>query len=152
MSSARKSLYVDSSVIVSWAVRDSIRESKIIEGVQKFDRLWSSDFSQVEAASGIAMEAQQRGFSSFEMEQNLNRLLQAIDLISVNDLVIGRARALVQQYRATHGLRSLDAIHVASAEVLKTVHSRAEEVEFLTTDRRQAQVFTMLGWVGTLLE
>lgn len=64
--------------------------------------------------------------------KELTDLLTRLDLARVDDLVIERAKA---SFAVT--VRALDAIHVATAEVL-AAEAAGEPVEFWTHDERQA--------------
>lgn len=85
-------------------------------------------------------------------EQNLNRILASMTLYAVNSLVLGHARVLVKKYRSMLGLRSLDSIHLASANLVQQSLLEDEiQLEYLTADKRQHQAFTAEGFLGHLL-
>ena len=69
----------------------------------------------------------------------LGELLSAIDLAAIDDPVIERARASFAV-----NVRALDAIHVATAEILASL-AGGEPLEFWTHDERQALAATSRG-------
>jgi len=95
--------YVDSSALVKLVVPEA--ESEAVEAsLRGFDRSMSSQLAVVEVGraalrvhgpSGLALAA---------------RVLELFDIMPIDDAVVHRARAL-----APPSLRSLDAIHLASA-------------------------------------
>jgi hypothetical protein len=71
-------------------------------------------------------------------------------MIQVTSAVLGQARTLVRRHRSGIGLRTLDALHIAScAEVQAQLG--AGTIEYITADRRQHNAFTSEGFSGALL-
>ncbi len=64
--------------------------------------------------------------------------------------VIGQARTLVRRHRSGIGLRTLDALHVASAAEIQALLG-AGTIEYITADRRQHLAFTAEGFAGSLI-
>jgi predicted nucleic acid-binding protein len=64
--------------------------------------------------------------------KELTDLLAMLDLVPIDDAVIDRAKSSFAV-----NVRALDAIHVATAEILRT-EAPAEPLEFWTHDARQA--------------
>jgi predicted nucleic acid-binding protein len=120
--------YLDSSAIVKLAVRE--RESLALRRyLRRRQPLVSSALARTEVLRALLPagdEAVARGRS----------VLQRLDLVRVNDRVLSAAGALLPSE-----LRSLDAIHLATAEQLR------DEVQALVTyDERMAAAATQLGY------
>jgi predicted nucleic acid-binding protein len=99
------------------------------------DRIVSSRLVEVETFRAVDRERLLGRLDDTETalkRRELGDLLQAIDLASIDDPVLERARASFAV-----NVRALDAIHVATAEVLG-VMAEGEGVEFWTHDERQA--------------
>jgi hypothetical protein len=83
-------------------------------------------------------------------EQSLDAVLDRMHIIQVTSTVLVQARTLVRRHRSGIGLRTLDAIHVASCgEVRAQVGAGA--IEYITADRRQHVAFMSEGFSGALL-
>jgi predicted nucleic acid-binding protein len=83
-------------------------------------------------------------------ERALNAVLGRMQLIQLTSEVLGQARTLVRRHRLGIGLRTLDALHIASAlEVQAELGAGA--IEYITADRRQHQAFAAEGLAGALL-
>jgi predicted nucleic acid-binding protein len=99
------------------------------------DRLVSSRMVEVETFRAVDRERLLGHIDDTKTavkRKELTDLLAMIDLLTVDDEVIDRARA---PFAVT--VRALDAIHVATAEVLVGL-AEGESVEFWTHDERQA--------------
>jgi len=99
------------------------------------DRIVSSRLVEVETARAVDRERLLGRLDDAETarkRRELDELLRAIDLAAIDDPVLDRARASFGV-----NVRALDAIHVATAEVLGMM-ADGEPVEFWTHDERQA--------------
>lgn len=99
------------------------------------DRIVSSRLVEVETFRAVDRERLLGRLDDVETarkRRELGELLRAIDLASIDDPVLERARASF-----AINVRALDAIHVATAEVLGMM-AAGEPVEFWTHDERQA--------------
>ena len=151
-------LYLDSSVLVSLALIEAKHSRRAAELMREYGQGVTSELAVVECQAGISAQlasskTAHRPSLTAHAEQNLNRVLMTLDLIAVSSLVLGQARSLVKRYRVALGLRNLDAIHVATANLL--AQSMGDDPEFriyyLTADRRQHEAFSAEGLVGELL-
>ncbi|MCM0605152.1 MAG: PIN domain-containing protein [Xanthomonadaceae bacterium] len=148
----KRFLYLDSSIIASLAVRDSEREKKIFKSIETYEHTGSSEISVVECQSGISFQYAKDSELRLYAEQNLNRIIASLSLYSVNSLVLGHARSLVKQYRSTIGLRTLDSIHLSTANLVQqSLKEDGLTMEYLTGDKRQHEAFTAEGFLGYLL-
>jgi predicted nucleic acid-binding protein len=147
-------LYIDSSVLVSLALFDSSRTREAQKKIAKFDIFTTSEIAVVECQAGLSTQLGSQVDTLIDAEQNLNQILASLLVYKVDSLVLGHARSLVKQYRASIGLRSLDAIHVATANMISQSFDGAKGthiLEYLTADRKQHGAFTAEGYLGTLI-
>jgi predicted nucleic acid-binding protein len=149
-------LYVDSSVLVGLALGDPKFSKEAWETIHSFKEVATSELSVVECQAGVTSQlALLKGASqTAAVEQNLNRILASLDLIGIGSLVLGHARALVKRYRVSVGLRSLDSIHLATANLLQQ-SLQADlpdfQLHYLTADRKQHEAFSSEGLIGRYL-
>ena len=148
-------IYLDSSVIVSMAVGNNKIAKAAWIHLKSAKQLVSSEISVVECQAGVSSQLANRVAGTSPLaEQNLNRILAGLHLLSIGSHVLGHARALVKQYRISVGLRSMDAIHLATANILQqaeTSRKTGARVLFLTSDRKQFEAFSAEGHIGHLL-
>lgn len=146
-------LYVDASTLVSIALDDPERSKSALGMFAGFERVGTSELSTVECQAGLCQELRTRPDLWVDAEQNLNQIFSQLQILGVVSSVLSRARSLVKRYRASIGLRSADAIHVATANVVKDVLAERgiHKIEFLTSDRKQYEAFTAEGYTGTFL-
>jgi predicted nucleic acid-binding protein len=141
-------VYLDSSVLVAIALGEP-------RGVQALAILGSRDsctsaLSAVECQAGLSFQYATAPGGLPAAEQALNAVLDRMQIIAVTSTVLVQARTLVRRYRSAIGLRTLDAIHVASCgEVRAQLGARA--IEYITADRRQHVAFTSEGFSGAWL-
>ena len=141
-------LYIDSSVLVSMTLGDP-------RGVQALAILgsrdaYTSELSAVECQAGLSFGYSETPGGLPVAEQVLNALLGRMQVIQVTSAVLRQARTLVRRYRSGIGLRTLDAVHVASCSEVQA-QLGAAMIEYLTADQRQHNAFTAEGFLGTLL-
>ena len=126
--SAERATYVDSSALVKLAVREP--ESDALRRFLRRRRpLLSSALARTEvlrALLPLGPEAIRRG----------NDVLARVELARVNERVLNAAGSLLPA-----DLRSLDAIHLATAQLLG-----ANLVRIVTYDERMAAAARDLGW------
>ncbi len=146
-------LYLDSSILVSLAVEDARNTVSIRKTIEKHKTIGTSEITVVEAQAGLISQLGKNQNLLSNAEQNLNRILGSMNLFSVNSIVLGSARSLVKQYRASVGLRSMDAIHLATAKIISqsSGDQRPVELNYLTSDKKQHAAFTAEGYVGELI-
>ena len=141
-------LYVDSSVLVSAALKDPQRATTLLKAFRSTDQVTISELAVVECQAGVS-SLQQDPQDRLHTETNLNQLLARAEFIAISSEVLGVARALVRNYRAALGLRAADAIHIATANLIRqTLHSPRHSLRYLTADKRQHLAFKAEGHSG----
>ncbi len=128
MASAEQAIYLDSSALVKLVVREP--ESEALRRYIRHRRpLVSSALARTEVARALllfGLEAVYRGYE----------VLSRVDLVRLNDHVLHAAGVMLPEK-----LRSLDAIHLATAQLLG-----AELTRIITYDERMALKAIDLGW------
>jgi predicted nucleic acid-binding protein len=125
--SAERATYVDSSALVKLVVRE-VESAALLRYLRRRRTLVSSALARTEvlrALLPLGRQAVERG----------RDILMRIDLVRVNDVVLEAAGVLLPI-----NLRSLDAIHLATAQQLGTDLSRV-----VTYDERMAVAARALG-------
>ena len=141
-------VYLDSSVLVAMALGDG-RGSQALALIGSRD-CCTSELSHVECQAGLSSQYSSAPGGLPAAEQALNAILSRADMIQVTAAVVGQARTLVRRHRAGLGLRTLDALHIASCvEVPEQLGAGA--LEYITADRRQHNAFTAEGFAGVFL-
>ena len=140
-------VYFDSSVLVAIALGDA-------RGTQALAILGSRDsctsaLAQVECQSGLSFQYATAPAGLQTAERALNSVLDHMHIIQITTSVLVQARTLVRRHRSGIGLRTLDAIHLASCGEVRTEIGGA--IEYITADRRQHVAFMSEGFSGTLL-
>lgn len=123
--------YADSSALLRLLFQESGVRIPLDDG----DRIVSSRLVEVETFRAVDRERLLGRLNDAETarkRRELGDLLLAIDLAAIDDPVLERARASFAV-----NVRALDAIHVATAEVLGVL-AEGERLEFWTHDERQA--------------
>ena len=67
--------------------------------------------------------------------------MQYISVIAVDELIINKSKSLIIKFGMKHALRTLDALHLASVDVIAGM----EEITFVTADVRQADTANDMG-------
>ena len=135
--------YVDASALL----RLLFAEPGITVPVATGDRVVSSALVEIEAFRAVDRERLLGHLDDAQTalkRKELTDLLVMLDLAAIDRFVIDRAKSSFAV-----NVRALDAIHVATAEVL-AAEAEGEAVEFWTHDDRQATAalsrgFTVLG-------
>jgi predicted nucleic acid-binding protein len=141
-------VYLDSSVLVAIGLGDP-RGAQALAIVGSRDSCTSA-LSQVECQAGLSFQYATALGGLPAAEQALDAILDRMQIIQVTSSVLVHARTLVRRHRSGSGLRTLDAIHVASCgEVRSQVGAGA--IEYITSDRRQHIAFTSEGFSGAFL-
>jgi predicted nucleic acid-binding protein len=123
--------YIDASAVLRLVFAESGPSVPVTSG----ERLVSSELVEVETFRAVDRE---RLLGNLDDEQTavkrkeLMDLLAMLDLVSIDTVVIDRAKSPFAV-----NVRALDAVHVATAEVLAG-EAGGEAVEFWTHDTRQA--------------
>src|SRR5215470_4533628 len=127
-------VYLDSSVLVTIALGDA-------RGAQALALLGARDsctsaLSPVECQAGLSFQYATAPGGLPAAEQALDAILNRMQIIQITPSVLIQARTLVRRHRSGIGLRTLDAIHLASCgEIRGQVGAGA--IEYITSDRRQ---------------
>jgi predicted nucleic acid-binding protein len=141
-------VYLDSSVIVSIALGDP-RGIQALSIVGSRDA-YTSDLAPVECQAGLSFQYATAPGGLPAAEQALNAVLARTQTIQITAAILHQARTLVRRHRSGIGLRTLDALHVATcAEVQAQLGTGT--VEYITADRRQHTAFMAEGFTGTVL-
>ncbi len=144
---AATSVYFDTSVLVKQYLWEegSARALSLL----RRHRLLSSALAPVELLSTVSRRRGTGDLGQHDYRAIVGRIGQDRthwQLIEVAGLVLDRAEDLVQRM----SLRTLDAVHMASALVAQTASRR--RVPFVTADERQRAVAEQIGldvvWVG----
>lgn len=141
-------VYLDSSILVSIALGDS-RGSQAKKFLGSRESC-TSEFSPVECQSALSFHYSTAAASLAAAEQAFDTVMAGIQTVQLTAAVLFRARTLIRRYRSGLGLRTLDALHVASCAEMQA-QLGAHSVEYITADRRQHNAFTAEGFSGTLL-
>jgi predicted nucleic acid-binding protein len=141
-------VYLDSSVVVSIALGDP-RGSQALALLGSRDS-YTSELSPVECQAGLSSQYASAPSGLPAAEQALNTVLGRIQMIQITSAILIQARTLVRRHRKGIGLRTLDALHVASCVEIQA-QLGAGTVEYITADRRQHNAFTAEGFFGAFL-
>jgi predicted nucleic acid-binding protein len=123
--------YVDASAVLRVLFAEPGPTVPLLEN----DHVVSSQLVEVETCRAVDRERLVGGLDDTQTaikRQELAELLAMLDLVPIDGAVIERAKSSFAV-----NVRALDAIHVATAEVL-LAEANGEEVEFWTHDQRQA--------------
>lgn len=127
--SADQPVYLDSSAIVKLAIRE--RESSALRRYLRRRRpLVSSALARTEVLRALLP------FGSAAMERG-EAVLARLDIVRINDQILNHAGRLQPLE-----LRSLDAIHLATADLVTT----AASAHVVTYDQRMAAAALGFGW------
>ncbi len=138
-------LYLDSSLIVSLVIGEAKRTEAFREYDQKGVSIQSSFLTRVELQSAIGfLPPQARPLA----DKGWTEFSSRVNFVEVSQDILSDSSLLVRAYRSSHGLRSLDAIHVATARKLVELIP----LLVLTADRRQYEVMAALGLRCRLVE
>jgi predicted nucleic acid-binding protein len=141
-------VYLDSSVLVAIALRDP-RGSQALAILGSRDSC-TTDLSAVECQAGLSFQYATAPGGLPAAEQALNAVLSRMQMIQVTSAVLAHARTLVRRHRSGIGLRTLDALHIASCAEMQA-QLGVGAIEYITADRRQHNAFTAEGFSGALL-
>jgi len=123
--------YVDASVLLRILFAEPATTVPLAEG----DRLASSELVEVEAFRAVDRERLLGNLDDAQTavkRKELTDLVVMLDLAPIDRVVIDRAKSAFAV-----NVRALDAIHVATAEIL-AAEADGEPLEFWTHDDRQA--------------
>lgn len=124
-------LYAESSAVLAWIFREepAPRVKEILDGA---DQVFASDLTLVECDRALVRAGATGGFTEMEVVRRRNVLEEAASLwtfLRIDEHVVERAR----QRFPGEPLRSLDALHLASALALR---SAVPKLAVLSLDTR----------------
>ena len=140
-------MYLDTSVLVKVFVREPDSEfyGKLTDGqivcssVLAYTEVWSA-FLAKERAGGLTPEQRRRAWASFDR----NVMEEVIELLPMGPAIFKRANRIMEACHPKVPLRSLDALHLASAD-------QAQHWPLGTGDKRMRDAAQLLGFPLTPL-
>ncbi len=141
--------YIDTSVLL----KRYLEESGTAEARQLLRRyrVVSSAITPVEATSALWRRRALGDVAEADLEAILRRLAadrSHWEFIDLTTDILDRAEQIIQRA----GVRTLDAVHLASALTIQAAHGRRRQAQFITSDARQRDAAAGLGlrvtWVG----
>lgn len=127
------SLYIDASAFMKRYVPTEAGHAECVELMER-DEIWTtSAITEIETARGIARMVEG---DSAELLAQFDHDLSESGVVPVDGGVVALARSIAIRT----GLKSLDAIHVASAQ-----RCGDDDLQFLTYDDRQAAAAEAVG-------
>jgi predicted nucleic acid-binding protein len=138
-------MYLDTSNLVKLFVRDEQSEfyCKVTDGqpvcssVLAYTEVWSA-FLFRERAGELTPEQRQRAWVAFDR----NVMDDLIELLPMGPAIFKRANRMLEACHPKVALRSLDALHLASAD-------QAQDWPLATHDKRMRDAAVMLGFPVT---
>lgn len=127
-----KVIYLDSSIVLGHL----LREKEVEEWAELEGERWTSELTEIECRrtlDRIRLHERMPDTEIADRLMELEILLKSLRIIRLNTTILKRAKA---PYPTV--VRSLDAIHLASAELVKTRL-------FLTRDKQQAVAAKAIG-------
>lgn len=134
--------YFDSSAVVKVYVQESGRATVL--RLLRLHEVVVSAILPVEIRGALRRRAEENAIKSSRLPAALNQLAADRDqwnLLAVSKEILARAEEIV----ATHAVRTLDAIHIASAkEFAERLQAR---VPFISADHRQVEAAAAVGLI-----
>ncbi len=135
-------MYLDTSVLVKLFVREPDSEfyGKLADGqiicssVLAYTETWSAMLAR-ERAGGLTLEQRRRAWGAFDR----NVLEDIIELVPMSPAIFKRANRIMEFCHPKVPLRSLDALHLASAD-------QAQDWPLVTRDKRMLDAAMLLGF------
>jgi predicted nucleic acid-binding protein len=140
-------MYLDTSVLVKLFVREPDSEfyGKLTDGqtvcssVLAYTEVWSALFAK-ERAGGLTPELRRRSWDAFDR----NVMHDLIELLQMGPAIFKRANRILEACHPKVPLRSLDALHLASAD-------QTQDWPLATGDKRMRDAAQLLGFPLTPL-
>jgi len=135
-------LFVDTSALTKFYYPEP--ESEDVEALLlAAERVFVSRLSIVEMASALAKKQRSREIGKNDKTRIWNAFQDDLGsenfkMLSIDDVVFGRAAALIRDLGAREGLRTLDALQLAAAMTRRGAL-------FLSADRRLAKIAALVG-------
>jgi predicted nucleic acid-binding protein len=138
----KQTMYLDTNVIVRLFARDQDSEfyGKLTDGqpvcssVLSYTEVWSA-LLQLERAKKITAEHRQKSWAAFDN----NVMNETIELLPMGPAIFKRANRMLEVCHPKVPLRSLDALHLASAD-------QAQDWPLATGDIRMRDAAALLGF------
>ena len=135
-------MYLDTSVLVKLYVREADSEfyGRLVDGqpvsssMLAYTEVWAA-LAAKERAGSITRGTRSDAWRLFEQDVAEDR----IGLIPISDAIVRRANSLVERVHPRVALRSLDALHLASADQL-------QDWPLVTHDLRMRQAAELLSY------
>jgi predicted nucleic acid-binding protein len=135
-------MYLDSSILVKLLVREPDSEfyGRLTDGqpvsssMLAYTEVWAALIAK-ERHKGIAPELRRHAWRLFERHY----LEDVFDLASISDAVVRRANWIIERVHPEVPLRSLDALHLATADQL-------QDWPLVTGDRRMRDAAKLMGY------
>lgn len=144
-------LYVDSSTLVSIICAD--KRGKEAHGILlKYQQLYTSALSEIEIQAGISTLANDNLELLAKLEANFQEVISGHRIMRISESIISEARRLVRRYRRIYGLRTLDAIPIATVLIIQREIESSHQIDFLTSDKKQRDCFMAEGLRGHFIE
>jgi predicted nucleic acid-binding protein len=140
--------YVDSSLVLSYLLREDfskIDQNMSLESLSRFDETSTSEITDIECRRTLDRIRIQEGLSDAKVAlkySELNEILNTLKIIKLSPPILKRAKGAFPTV-----IRTLDAIHVATAALLKdlTHDQELQQFYFLTRDLQQRACAQALG-------
>ena len=137
-----KALYLETSAVAQAYVEQDPKVYEVLHQARRGHRLYTSALTELELRRTLLRAQQERAFSAAEAADTLAGVLalfQNVDVLPISAAVLARAGDAFP-----HHIRSLDAIHVATAVL---VHQRREvkEMVMFSRDNRVRDNASALG-------
>ena len=141
--------YVDTSVLLKRYIEEAgAADSRRL--LRRY-RVVSSAIAPVEATSALWRRRAANDVADADLQAILRRLVDDRshwELVDLTADVLDRAEQVIQRA----GVRTLDAVHLASALAVQAASGRGRTMQFITADARQREAAVGLGlqvaWVG----
>jgi predicted nucleic acid-binding protein len=134
-------VYLDTAILVKLVARepDSTFYAQMVDG----EIVWSSQIVVTECFSALLRKERERGITASHRRRAWKQIeadieARRLNLVTLTADVLTRANGILGVCHPTVALRSLDAIHLASAE-------RAQSWPICSNDGRLRQAATRLG-------
>jgi uncharacterized protein len=134
--------YFDSSAVVKLYVQEHGRGT-VLRLLRSHEVVMSA-ILPVEIRGALRRRAEENTIESSRLRAAFNQLAadrEQWNLLAVSREILGRAEGIV----ATHAVRTLDAIHIASAK--EFAERLQERVPFISADHRQVEAAAALGLI-----
>jgi predicted nucleic acid-binding protein len=140
-------MYLDTSVLVKLFARELDSEfyghltdgQSICSSVLAYTEVWSALLAK-ERARGLTQELRGRAWAAFDQ----NVMADLIELLPMGPAIFKRANRILEKCHPKVPLRSLDALHLASAD-------QTQDWPLATGDKRMRNAAEMLGFPVTAL-